>query len=90
VVADEALQHLTRTVLRYDVVFADPPYGSGLLERMLPLLPRVLKPESRIYLEWGGMPPELPGGFCWLRSNRAGQVSYGLVTHLAANTRAGA
>ncbi len=64
----------------FDVVFLDPPYESALLLKALALLPPLLKPEHRIYLEWCGEKPALPAGFDWLKEKQAGQVSYGLVT----------
>lgn len=66
----------------FDVVFLDPPYASGLLERALPLLPRLLKPDARIYVEWPGEErPPTPEGYTWLREKSAGRVSFGLLTH---------
>lgn len=66
----------------FDVVFLDPPYETGLLARALPLLPGLLKPESRVYVEWPqDARPALPAGFVWLRDKTAGRVSFGLLTH---------
>lgn len=82
VVRSDALEFLRRCGLRYDVVFLDPPYDAGLLEPALALLPRVLSPVNRVYLEWRkGQPPVLPAGYAGLKEKAAGQVSYGLVTH---------
>ncbi|MBX6421560.1 MAG: 16S rRNA (guanine(966)-N(2))-methyltransferase RsmD [Nevskia sp.] len=65
----------------FELVFLDPPYGSGLLEAALPLVPRVLAPEHRVYLEWPGQEaPALPAGWSLLKTKRAGRVSYGLAT----------
>lgn len=65
---------------RFDMVFLDPPFGSELIARTLPLLAARLKPANRVYLEWHGEKPVLPPGFVWLKEKQAGQVSYGLVT----------
>lgn len=78
----DAMTELSRPHEKFDVVFLDPPYESGLLARALPLLPALLKPEARVYLEWPGEArPELPSGFVWQRDKSAGRVSFGLVTH---------
>jgi 16S rRNA (guanine966-N2)-methyltransferase len=66
---------------RFDIVFLDPPYASPLLAQVLPLLPPLLKPNNRVYLEWGDAQPVPPEGFSWLKEKRAGQVSYGLITY---------
>jgi 16S rRNA (guanine966-N2)-methyltransferase len=82
VTTQDAIGYLQHTATRYEIVFLDPPYGSGLLEQALEWLPRVLKPENRIYIEWpadASMP--LPAGYHWLREKQAGQVSYGLATY---------
>lgn len=76
----EALRWLANAQQRFDVVFLDPPFGSTLIAQALPLLPLLLKPNNRIFLEWSGEAGPLPAGFEWLKDKRAGQVSYGLVT----------
>lgn len=65
-----------------DVVFLDPPYATDLLARALPLLPALLRPGNRIYLEHPvGQTPQLPEGYEWLREKKAGRVSFGLITY---------
>ncbi|WP_020649232.1 16S rRNA (guanine(966)-N(2))-methyltransferase RsmD [Solimonas variicoloris] len=74
--------YLAQTWHRFDLVFLDPPYGKGLLERVLPELPKALAPHNRIYLEWpAGTAPQLPPGFELLREKKAGQVCFGLATY---------
>lgn len=82
VINDSAEAWLRRTSLRFEVVFIDPPYDQGAqLDALMQLLPRVLKPDNRVYLEWRtGGEPLLPEGWFWLRRKQAGQVSYGLLT----------
>lgn len=78
----DAMIELAHPREAFDVVFLDPPYEAGLLARALPLLPKLLKLEARVYLEWPGEArPELPAGFTWLREKSAGRVSFGLITH---------
>ena len=63
----DAMSYLIQTWHRYNVVFVDPPYDSGLLESALAELPKVLAPLNRIYVEWPeGRQPDLPAGFSWL------------------------
>lgn len=82
VVPMDSAFYIEQTWHRYDVVFLDPPYGHGLLEKILPDLPKVLKPGSRVYLEWPqGEPPPLPSRFELLREKKAGQVCCGLATY---------
>jgi len=81
VVQGDAIAFLRSTVRRYNLVFIDPPYDSTLLAGALAALPRVLKDDNRLYLEWPkGPPPALPAGYTMLKEKAAGQVSYGLFT----------
>lgn len=79
----DAVYFLDQSWHRYHVVFVDPPYGNGLLERALQELPRVLQQQqNRVYLEWPDKkPPVLPAGFELLREKQAGQVCFGLATY---------
>jgi len=64
----------------FDVVFLDPPFGSGLLAQALPLVIPLLLPGARIYIESAAaFAPS--GGWRILRQGRAGQVHYTLVTY---------
>jgi 16S rRNA (guanine966-N2)-methyltransferase len=81
VAALDAVSFLRRATGPFEIVFLDPPYGSGLLETVVPLLVPHLAREHRIYLEWpGAARPGLPHGAEWLREKHAGQVSFGLAT----------
>ena len=62
----------------FDVVFVDPPFASDLTERVLPLLPPVLAPGARVYVESGGK-LEVPEGWELLKQGRAGVVHYHLM-----------
>ncbi len=65
---------------RFDVVFLDPPFRSGLLGPALPLLVPLLRFGARVYVE--NAAAFAPSG-AWrvLRQGRAGQVHYSLVTY---------
>jgi len=64
----------------FDVVFLDPPFGSGLQERALGRLERdgLLSPDAFVYLERPASegPPALPAGWSLHRTGRAGDVGY--------------
>lgn len=84
VLCQDALSYLATAdaLTRYDLVLIDPPYAAALIEPVLPLLPRLLKADSRIYLEWpGSARPGVPAPYQWLREKQAGQVSFGLLTY---------
>lgn len=78
----DAFAAIPQLAAPFDVLFLDPPYGKGLLERALPLLPPLLSRHNRIYLEWPVRgAPDLPPGFALLRDKQAGQVCFGLATY---------
>ncbi|HCX32452.1 MAG TPA: 16S rRNA (guanine(966)-N(2))-methyltransferase RsmD [Rhodocyclaceae bacterium] len=74
----DALQFLRRCGECYDVVFVDPPYGEGWIERIAAPLARVLSPAARIYVE-AEAPVAVPDGWEMLRAGRAGRVHYHLL-----------
>jgi 16S rRNA (guanine966-N2)-methyltransferase len=88
--AGDAMYEFSRAPARlYDVVFLDPPYGTDLLDRALPMVGTVLAPDARVYVEWPGDDrPALPTDFEWIREKSAGRVSFGLFTHVQMGTRA--
>ena len=47
----DARMFLTADSGRYDVIFVDPPFKSGLLAEVLPLLPAKLEEEGVVYVE---------------------------------------
>ena len=76
--AFESMARLARAGSRFDLVLLDPPFGAGLVERALPLLPALLAPGARVYVE-SGAPFAAPPGWRVERSERAGKVHYHLV-----------
>lgn len=80
VVEADALRWLARPETPpFDVVFLDPPFGSGLLASALTQLPPWLAHPHRLMLEWDrATPPTLPDGCSWLRQKEAGAVGFGL------------
>ncbi|WP_374339115.1 16S rRNA (guanine(966)-N(2))-methyltransferase RsmD [Methyloversatilis sp.] len=77
-VRGDALEFAAHPPRRFDVLFLDPPYGKGLLERVLPHLPQLLSGDAVIYCEAEQPVPQL-GDFRATREGRAGQVHYQLL-----------
>ena len=78
----DALKFLSRAPRRHDLLFLDPPYRQGWVERIEPWLPGVLAPDARIYAE-AEFPIEHIGAWATVRSGQSGQVYFHL---LEANT----
>jgi 16S rRNA (guanine(966)-N(2))-methyltransferase RsmD len=84
----DALKFATFPDRRYDVIFVDPPYRMGWIERIAPLLAGLSADDARIYVE-AEQALEAPGtaqewqrvwqeSWQLLRQGRAGQVHYHL------------
>jgi 16S rRNA (guanine966-N2)-methyltransferase len=93
VVEGDALGWLDRAQGAFDVVFLDPPFGSGMLPGALERLDRPgrLAPGAFVYVECPATqaPPDLPGGWTLHRSGRAGDVGYYLAVKREAGPAAG-
>ncbi len=94
--AGDALRWLAAPALaavRFDLVFLDPPFGQGWLDRVLPLLAPLLAPVARLYVEddapvdpervsaglaTAGASPRMGPRVEGLRADKAGQVHYHL------------
>ncbi len=78
----DALDWLQGCDRTFDIVFLDPPFGQGLLDKALRLLQqsRAVTAQTRVYMETeSDLPaPELPPGWEYLRSKRAGRVRFHL------------
>jgi 16S rRNA (guanine966-N2)-methyltransferase len=77
-IAGDALEFAATTSERFDTVFVDPPYGSGLAEAVLPRLPRLLAADSLVYVESDRV-FSAPQPWQRVRSGRAGAVHYCLI-----------
>lgn len=76
----DALKFAAGPGRQYDVVFLDPPYGKGFLEKVVPMLPGLLAPDALIYAEAErdlGTDSAF-AAYTLLRQGRAGQVHYHL------------
>jgi len=72
----------------FDLVFLDPPFGTDLAERALPLAARLCAADGLIYLEARQLPSALPEGWELQRQGRAGAVHFHLLRRAGAATLA--
>lgn len=74
----DALQYLAATGAKFDLVFVDPPYHKGWIERLAPLLPGVLNEDAALYVE---AEHELAALGAWrtVRHGKAGEVHFHLM-----------
>jgi 16S rRNA (guanine966-N2)-methyltransferase len=83
-IVGDALLELPSLPGPFDIVFLDPPYGTGELERAFAALAArgLVAPGGRVYLETATAAgaPAMPAGFVLQRSKRAGNVGYHLAT----------
>lgn len=76
VLCQDTMQFLLRTSERFDIVFLDPPYAAGLLERALPASAGLLNPGGFIVCESDEKAelPETVGDLSLYRSYRYSHV----------------
>ena len=74
----DGLEFASRDTGRYDVIFLDPPFQSGYLQRLLEILPQRLSEDGVVYVE-SGEPFEPASPWRVIKSGRAGQVHYQLI-----------
>ena len=74
----DALQFLAQDTQPFDVIFLDPPFGQGWLEKLLPQLAPHLAPDGVVYAE---SESQLPDGPDWqvYKHGKAGNVHYHLL-----------
>ncbi len=85
-----ALNRLVAAGERFDLVFLDPPFGAGLIERVTERLQPLLAPAARIYVEAEERLAAPPEGFVIERAAQAGQVHYHLLARRDPPAREGA
>ena len=85
VIHADARRYLDGAVEPFDVVFLDPPFRQGWIERVLPRLGALLEHPAWLYVESeSALAPDIPArligpGCEMVRHGRAGQVFYHLV-----------
>lgn len=77
VMSGDAMTFLSGVQAPFDVIFLDPPYRQGWIEKLAPRLEALLVEEGRVYVESEG-PIEHLGQLISIKSRRAGQVHYQL------------
>ena len=65
-------------LIRYDILFLDPPFGSDELEIVEPLIPGVLHDNSFVYVENSSRPGHTFAGLTRHREGKAGKVFFAL------------
>jgi 16S rRNA (guanine966-N2)-methyltransferase len=78
IVRSDAVKFAASTAQRFDLLFLDPPYHQGWIERLAPLLPGILAEKAVIYVE-AEFPLEGCGEWRTERHGKAGQVFYHLM-----------
>lgn len=78
VVRADAVEFARSTTRSFDLIFLDPPYRQGLLEKIEPALERLLEPDGWLYAE-SEQPLTHLGRWQTIREGRAGQVHYHLM-----------
>lgn len=75
---EDGIEFTSRGGERYDVVFLDPPFSSGLLDKVLPLLEGRLEEDGLVYVETG---EAFEPGAAWetVKRAKAGNVHYQLL-----------
>ena len=79
VVNADALQYLRGTARPFDVVFLDPPFNQGILDRALASLTPWLAPDAKVYAE-SELSFEPSPDWKILKQSRAGQVKFQIMT----------
>lgn len=78
IVRSDAVKFAASTSLRFDVLFLDPPYRQGWIDRLVPLLPRIAAADAALYVE-SECALERCGDWRTVRNGKAGQVFYHLM-----------
>ncbi len=74
----DAQQFLAQNRQRFDVIFLDPPYGQGWLDKLLPQLAPHLAPDGVVYAEAEHALDAL-AGWAVYKHGKAGSVHYHLL-----------
>lgn len=78
IIRADAIQYLSSTTAKFDLIFLDPPFKKGWIARLEPLLPGVSKEDTVIYVEAESNIESL-GDWRTVRHGRAGEVHYHLL-----------
>jgi|SRR5690625_1664660 len=78
----DAMHVLTRSSMKYDLIFLDPPFQQDWFSKLWPILPNVLAPNALVYIE-AEKHLNAPPLFTSLRQQKAGHVHYQLLQFAA-------
>ncbi len=78
IIRADALQYLSSTKTKFDLIFLDPPYKKGWIARLEPLLPGALNEDAAIYVE-AEHPIDSLGDWRTERHGKAGEVHFHLL-----------
>jgi 16S rRNA (guanine966-N2)-methyltransferase len=77
---DDGLNFVKREMEPFDVIFLDPPFKSDSVNKILPSLPALLKPEGLLYIE-SGSKIDVAERWQVIKSAKAGAVHYQLMQY---------
>lgn len=85
VVSGDALDWLRRNQQRFDIIFVDPPFSSGLLPAVLRAIAPRLNEQGVVYAEWGEsvrlvLAREEIGQFAVAKEDKAGASHFALLS----------
>src|SRR5574343_2061864 len=75
IIRADALQYLASTKAKFDLIFIDPPYNKGWIDRLEPLLSVAMNEDGALYIEAEYEIASL-GDWCTVRQGKAGEVHY--------------
>ena len=78
IIQTDALAWMRSCQQRFDVIFLDPPFASGLMDEALALATTLLNPQGWLYVEQADK-LQAPDGFIIHREGHAGQSHFGLL-----------
>lgn len=83
VINSDTLSFLSQTREKFDIVFLDPPYKTGLLQKALEKAAAVTKPEGMIIGEYpvDDIVPEEIGDFAIKKTYKYGMIHVSIYTH---------
>jgi len=82
IVRADALQYLASTKSKFDLIFLDPPFKQGWIDRLEPLLSGVANEDAAIYIE-AENEIEALGDWRAVRHGKAGEVHFQLMRRKA-------
>ena len=79
----DAVSFLSQTNETFDFVFLDPPYGTGLLQKVLPMLPEKMTDKGKILCEspQEELLPDTIDDFVLTKESRYGKIKISVYCH---------